>query len=290
MDLGNGKNRENRRNGLHECFSGIKAVAFDLDGTLYQGREPVAGARELVLALREEGIAVFYLTNDSTNDRETICRKLDDLGFPVEIEAVGSTTWAAARYLARSRYRRVFCCGSDGLRRELELADVPLVEADDHPDVLLLGKSRGFDYDTIATCLNVLKDRSCDLVVCNRDRDCRVGNGRFEPGCGPCVAAVEWATDRVADLVLGKPEPFMLEILARRESLRPGEILVVGDNRESDILLARGFGSPAVWIDWDGLASTEAPVFAEKPGPGLTVVRAIGDLIFAAKTDARRGA
>lgn len=250
----------------------IAAVAFDLDGTLYRGTEAVPGARELVRSLRDDGVSVFYLTNDSSNDRASIRRKLDSLGFPVEIESIYSTTWAAARYLAESRYRRIFCCGNIGLRKELEIAGIPLVEVDDDPDVLLLGKSRTFDFNTITTCLNVLKNPSCDLIVCNRDRDCRIENGRFEPGCGPGAAAVEWAAGRTANLVLGKPETFMLEMLARREAFRPEEILIVGDNWESDILLARAFGSPAVWIDWDGAYSDNEPL------KNLVVTRSIRDL------------
>lgn len=262
----------NSKQGIKDVFTKIAAVAFDLDGTLYRGGEPVPGARELVRSLRDDGVAVFYLTNDSSNDRASIWKKLDSMGFPVEIETVYSTTWAAARYLAESRYRHVFCCGNVGLRNELKLAGIPLVEADENPDVLLLGKSRTFDFNTITTCLNVLKDPSCDLIVCNRDRDCRIENGRFEPGCGPGAAAVEWASGRTANRVIGKPETFMLEMLARRESFRPEEILIVGDNWESDILLARAFGSPAVWIDWDGVdAGTE-------PLKDLTVVRSIRDL------------
>ncbi|MBA3637259.1 MAG: TIGR01458 family HAD-type hydrolase, partial [Rubrobacteraceae bacterium] len=42
---------------------GIRGVMLDLDGTLYVGREPVAGARETIETLEASGLVVRYVTN-----------------------------------------------------------------------------------------------------------------------------------------------------------------------------------------------------------------------------------
>jgi len=47
-------------------FNSIKAVLFDLDGVLYIGQQPIDGAIEAVVKIRQAGIAVRFVTNTST--------------------------------------------------------------------------------------------------------------------------------------------------------------------------------------------------------------------------------
>lgn len=39
------------------AFTTIKAVLFDMDGVLYRGNQPLAGARELLAFLDEQSVA-----------------------------------------------------------------------------------------------------------------------------------------------------------------------------------------------------------------------------------------
>jgi ribonucleotide monophosphatase NagD (HAD superfamily) len=68
------------------------------------------------------------------------------------------------------------------------------------------------------------------------------------PGCGPIVSALENAWGRQAKYEVGKPGIMLLEMIANDKKVGPEEILVVGDSIESDIAMAKAFGSPSVLI------------------------------------------
>ena len=69
-------------------FSTVKAVLFDLDGTLYYGDKAADGAVDTVRAMRERGLRVFFLTNNSTRMREQICRKLNGMDIPCSCDGI----------------------------------------------------------------------------------------------------------------------------------------------------------------------------------------------------------
>lgn len=88
------------------------------------------------------------------------------------------------------------------------------------------------------------------------------------PGCGPGVAAVENALGRAADVVVGKPSVFMMELIAADWAVSNDEILVIGDSLESDIGMAVSYGCRSFLISKD----------AQLAAPGMTVVHDISQI------------
>ncbi|MFP4467301.1 MAG: HAD-IIA family hydrolase, partial [Candidatus Goldiibacteriota bacterium] len=214
----------------------IKAVALDLDGTVYTGSTPVEGAVETVKKILEKGIKIFYFTNNSVKTRKEICDKLLKMGLPAEEEMVYNSAYASGRYLKEKEYKSVYCCGSKGLEAEILKSGVDCVT--EMPEAVIVGLDETFDYNKMSFALNLLRNEKCLLAACNRDRSYPVEDGRILPGCGPIIAALENACGRSADVVVGKPETYMLEILCGDHRLKAKDILVVGDTYESDIVMA----------------------------------------------------
>ena len=52
-------------------MSDYSAFIFDLDGTVYLGDYLIAGAKETVVALRQAGKRVIFLSNKPIDTRET---------------------------------------------------------------------------------------------------------------------------------------------------------------------------------------------------------------------------
>src|SRR4028119_1448423 len=50
----------------------VEGLLLDLDGTLYVGGEPVAGAREAVGRLAASGLALRYFTNPTRKPRRAV--------------------------------------------------------------------------------------------------------------------------------------------------------------------------------------------------------------------------
>jgi 4-nitrophenyl phosphatase len=71
--------------------------------------------------------------------------------------------------------------------------------------------------------MNILRKKDCGFIICNRDRTYPVENSKLMPGCGPIAAAIECAVSRQPDVIIGKPETFMLELLCKDWNLRNKE-------------------------------------------------------------------
>jgi HAD superfamily hydrolase (TIGR01450 family) len=228
-------------------LTGIKAVAIDLDGVVYEGARLVPGADRAVERLRHLGKKVFFLTNNSGKSRLDLVDKLSRLNVKAGLEEVFTSGYGAGVFLRERRATGVLVLGSLGLKREL--TDLGLRVSDDvRNPYLVIGLDQEFNYEKIAQGLRAALAGSV-LVACNRDSNFTIEDGEFLPGCGAMVAAVEAAAGRSVDHVIGKPEPFLLEVISRRHKLVPGQIAVIGDVLEADIAMANSFGSPSIFID-----------------------------------------
>jgi ribonucleotide monophosphatase NagD (HAD superfamily) len=85
----------------YDACMGIKGLMLDLDGTLYVGEEPVAGAREAVGVLETSGLALRYVTNTTRMPRRAVVERMRTLGFLVEEDEVFTPAWAASRLIGK---------------------------------------------------------------------------------------------------------------------------------------------------------------------------------------------
>lgn len=236
----------------------IKAVAFDLDGTIYTGEKLVEGVIETLSYLKQKGIRVFYFTNNSGKSREDIHRKLEQLNLQPEIQAVYNSAYATGIYLKQNGFGKVYCCGASGLKDEITGRGIACVGEKESPDAVVVGLDHSFDYAKMTAALNLLRKKDCRFIACNKDRNYPVEDSRLMPGCGAIVAAIERAADRQADVVIGKPETFMLDLLCADWRLRNEDVLVVGDTFDSDIAMADAYGSPSLLLDTDNTFAGDA--------------------------------
>ena len=59
----------------------VTTLAFDLDGTLYNGDKAVDGAPEVLKQLKNKGYRLLYLTNNSSKNEIELKNKLVRLGY-----------------------------------------------------------------------------------------------------------------------------------------------------------------------------------------------------------------
>jgi HAD superfamily hydrolase (TIGR01450 family) len=267
---------------------GVKAVAFDLDGTLYLGDRLIPGADDAVAAVRHKGIGVLFITNASSQRDADIVRKLARLGVPAAMHEVLTSASATAGWLRANGPRRVAVLGTQGLVAELEASGLEIV-ADEDAEALVVGLDRDRDWNDASPVAPRLSDRisegSVALVACTRELSYPGPMGTPMPGCGVLVAQVERQCRHAADVVIGKPEPYLLQLAAARSGMDAEHILVVGDSWSSDAAMARRCGSPWALVpapggiaapeeassasDGEVLASiSELRRLLERPSPG----------------------
>lgn len=227
-------------------FRDVKAVLFDLDGTIYYGSKIISGANEVINHCKEVGKQVFFLTNNSTKTRRQIYEKLVGMGVACEYDEVITSGYIATLYAQKENMRNIYICGSDNLITEFEKVGVKSAN-EDEAENLLIGYDPEFDYDKLTKALKVAL-RAKKIIACNKERSYKGEDAKVMPGCGGMVAPIEWCANRKADYVVGKPNKLMLDIFCEMHGYTEQEILMVGDTYESDILMANKKGCPSVLI------------------------------------------
>lgn len=223
----------------------LAGLILDLDGTVYRGDEPVAGAPEFIRRLRRGGVPCVYATNRANRTPEEITARLRGYGIDCDPHDVVTAALATALYLRP--VGSVFVIGEQPLRQAL--ADAGFVEAADDPDYVVVGLDRGVDYDKLNRAVRAIR-RCARYVATNPDLLVDAGGGEQDIGNGTILAALT-AASGVEPLVIGKPHAPLFEIALARLGVareRWGDVLVVGDNLETDIRGGIRVGLKTAWI------------------------------------------
>lgn len=217
-------------------------LLFDLDGVLYRGDRPVPEAPPTMVALRERGSRIVFLSNNSARTPEQVARKLRSIGIEADPDEVVTSALATAETLAARGGGRAFVIGQDGIRQAL--ADAGIQVLDDHPteaDVVVVGFDGGVTYDTLKTA-SLLVQRGARLIATNADGSFPAADGLW-PGAGALLAVITTTTGAEAEVV-GKPFAPLFETAVRRAGgARP---LMVGDRLDTDI-------EGAARLGWDSM-------------------------------------
>lgn len=224
-------------------------VAVDLDGVIYQGSVAMPGAVEAVRALRDAGLQIFFVTNGSGSTRMRVAGKLATLGVPCGPDRVTTSGHVAAR---RARQlvgdgQPVLVLGSADLIEECAAEGLAITADPLKAAVVLVGLDVRFSYARLSGAVAAL-GRGVPLVGCNRDPSFPGDGGNLLPGCGPLLAAVEVASGRSADFVVGKPAATMLTDLWAATGTSRRDWFVIGDSTEADIGMAAAAGVPGVLV------------------------------------------
>jgi HAD superfamily hydrolase (TIGR01450 family) len=239
-------------------------VLLDLDGCVWIGDDACDGAVEAVAALREAGASALFLTNDVRHSPEDFVRKLWRLGFQASLAEV-VTVGAAIQFQLSGRERgSAFVVGSQALVDHVAAAGLRILNRTPfatRADVVVVGGHDEFDYEELRIATQAVL-RGAELIAATRDATFPMPDGPW-PGTGAVLAAIEAATGRRADLVVGKPEPAMYE--AARDRLGAGRMLAVGDLLDVDIAGARRAGIDSALVLTGGTTREQADAADPRP-------------------------
>lgn len=214
----------------------VSGLLLDLDGTVYRGRHAVPGAPELILHLEETGLPFLYVTNRSNRSAETICRQLRGYGLPCRPERVLTSALGCARYLGRPPAGKgsVYVIGSEALRQALHNEGWAVVdETVETAGTVVVGLDRTVTYRHLDHAARLVRDHGARFLATNPDKVTNADHG-LVAGNGAIVAAVEAAAGQSPEMI-GKPSPILFEQAREILGLPARELLVVGDNLETDI-------------------------------------------------------
>lgn len=214
---------------------------FDLDGTLFRGEEPTPNAVDTLVEIRRRGAQVRFLTNNSGRSVEWLQEKLRRLGFRASASEIMTSGVGAASYLLGKGLNSAFVVGEPALVKALEAGGVPVFK-EGPVQAVVVGICRSFTYDWMNQALQCLLG-GARLIATNPDVTYPLEGGRLEPGAGAILAGIQTCSG-VEPEIVGKPNPYLVELILAETKVAPEDALVVGDRPETDLLAGTRAGCP----------------------------------------------
>lgn len=250
----------------------LKVVLCDLDGVIWLAHQPIPGSVRAIASLREAGLRVVFVTNNSFSTYDEQVAALASIGIPAEGDIVTSAMSAAT---AMKSGWRVLVCGSRGLIEEIGRVTKDVVVAYQEPmatgdfDAVVVGFHREFNYQVLTDALTAVRGGAV-LIGSNDDPTYPTPNGPI-PGGGSILAAIEKASG-VTPIVTGKPyEPMALLVRDLCGDVLPEEMVMIGDRSDTDGGFAKTMGARFAMV-LSGVMSFDESSGADIVAPDLAGV------------------
>ncbi|MAT52655.1 MAG: TIGR01458 family HAD-type hydrolase [Porticoccaceae bacterium] len=222
--------------------SSIEGVLFDLDGVFYVGNQPIPGALNTLGVLDDRGIPYRFITNTTTQNRAELSAKLKNMGIPIVPDQLVTAPVATRDYLLANDLNRCFFAVAPAV-----LADFKGIEhVDRDADAVVVGDiGDAWSYDLLDTLFQHLLS-GARLVAMHRNRYWQTEDG-LHIDIGAFVTGLEYAAG-VQAVTTGKPSAAFFAAGLNSLNLEPGQVIVVGDDIQSDIGGAQQAGIRAVQV------------------------------------------
>jgi glycerol 3-phosphatase-2 len=247
----------------------------DLDGVIYEGKNAIEPAPQVIRDFQNAGVTVGYVTNNSSRRAETIAEQLRGFGIPTEpTQVIGSAqTGAALLATLIPAGSKVLVVGGDGLRHAVEQLGFQLVDsAEDKPAGVIQGFAPDVAWKNLAEAAYAIQG-GAKWVATNQDWTIPQERG-VAPGNGTLVSAVHTAVG-ILPPVAGKPEPEIFHTATKQ--LNAKRALFVGDRIDTDITGANRAGIDSVLV-MTGISDRREVIGVKEAGRPKYIIANMGEL------------
>lgn len=264
----------------------IKHVALDMDGTIYMGSTLFPYTKRFLSALKDNGIGYSFLTNNPTKSTDDYLKKLDKLGIHVGREEMNTSAVSTIDYIKahHPEAKKLFMLGTPSMVAEFEAAGFESAadSPDDRPDLLVVAFDMTLVYSRLCRAA-WWASQGVPYIATNPDRVCPTDQEVVLVDCGSICKAIEYATGRQPDIVIGKPNPGMLTVIQERYGLKPDEVAMCGDRIYTDVKTAQNSGGLGVLV-LSGETTLETALNSD-PQPPVTAlnIEEFGRLLLRSK-------
>jgi HAD superfamily hydrolase (TIGR01450 family) len=240
---------------------------FDLDGTIYLGKELLPGARRLVLKLRDLGKRVVFLSNNPTRDVNQYAEKLTNFGLPTPPEEIITTVFTTTQWILQNAPDAVvYPISEEPLIRSLKANGIAISEDPTKIDIVIASYDRTLTWKKLQIAFEAIWfHKRARLIATNPDLFCPFPGGRGEVDAGAVIAALEHVTGTQLEVNCGKPSPVMLRTIMKAIGLNVDQCLTTGDRLYTEIKMGIQSGMDTALV-FTGETSPE--ILADYPEEG----------------------
>ncbi|MCF0214931.1 MAG: HAD hydrolase-like protein [Fibrobacteraceae bacterium] len=217
----------------------VKAVVFDLDGTLYLSGRPYPKAVETVCRVASK-VPVYYLSNNTSKSPVFYENRLKVMGLPLRDDAIISALYLSLDAIHEKGVKNVFFFANPEVTEWFAAQDpsLNLNPSITETELVLVAYHNCFDYRELCE-LSFRVQRGIPFWVTHTDFVCPDERGPV-PDIGSFMALLKTAYGVEPERSFGKPNPAMLSGVLKK--FEPEEILFVGDRLYTDFELAKRSG------------------------------------------------
>lgn len=222
--------------------STIKTVLFDIDGTLIARGKALPGAAEAVAYARDQGLAVRFLTNITSQEPSLIAANLQYQGLAIQGHEIQTAMTACVEYLQSRANSTCHLIVPPSVR---SLFDGIMLD-DRKPNIVVIGDiGDQFNFQVLNQAFLMLR-AGAELVAPQKglvwfDHD----GPRLD--CGSFIVGLEAATGKEA-IITGKPSNLFFQQALAHVGCRADEALIIGDDVTTDVLGAINIGATSLLV------------------------------------------
>lgn len=260
----------------------MKTVVLDLDGTMYRGTQIIQSAKEFIDYCLEKHIPFVFLTNNAMRTRKQNAKHMLDMGYSgISYEQFFNSAMAACAY-AKKHYdiKRAVYLGKDGLKEAMDLTSMVYDPID--PQAVFVGLNKDANYQDYSQYLAYLLN-GAKLIGTNKDRILASPNG-FEMGNGSIVKMFEYASNQISPDI-AKPATPILELCLDHFGLNRDDIILIGDNLETDIKLGENANIETVFVQTGVHTKADIDILDIHPTYVINHLMELPALIFESNND-----
>lgn len=223
----------------------IDCFLLDLDGTVYIGDKVIDGAIEAVKRMQATK-RVIFLTNNSSKPKSHYIRRLSKMGFEADETNVYTSANATSDYLKVAfPALKPYIVASPELISEFAADGIPSYGEKD-ADSVILTFDKTLTYEKLVLATRLI-EHGAKYIATHPDLTCPDQGGDL-PDIGSFIRLIEGTTNRLPDIICGKPYPIMADCVERLTGIDKSRIAMVGDRLYTDTQFAIRNGLKSVLV------------------------------------------
>lgn len=218
---------------------------LDIDGTFYLSGTPFKGSRKFVETVNLLGKKFIFLTNNSNRTIDSYLEEFEKIGFSLKKEQFVTAGVATAEYLYEEfGPSKVYIVGTEDIKTEFARIGHHVVE--ENPDIVIVTFDKTLTYEKIKKATQFVSNGAL-FVVTNPDLNCPTDEGPI-PDAGAIASVIRKASGVYPNIIFGKPEPKLIEMVIRHYNVNPSQVCVIGDRLYTDILAGIQAGTQTILV------------------------------------------
>lgn len=218
-----------------------KAIAFDLDGTIYLGNKPIKTAIDFIN--KNKSIYDFYfISNNTSKTPEMTFNKLKDMGIKTSIDKVINPLIPLIDYIKEHSYSSLYLVANKKVEIYLK-SKLPNIDWGFNPKYnqgIILCYDNEITYKKMKNLSEILNlNNNINYIATHSDVYCPSEKGAI-PDIGSFIELISLTTKKIPDVIIGKPNKAILNSLF--EKYNKSDVLYIGDRLYTDHKLAINCG------------------------------------------------